>query len=963
MGIWYGDKETAKVNICHALSGKGWKIYGYKEDGSDSMTDYYDPAHWEGIATKNGFTLVIDVYSNSNSEKEVTKFTKNIDYDKISKLEALANDRAATEGEKQNVLNMIDKIKNSHEESKRVLYKYPKFKASTEISKNTKWHIEKDGCLVAKGNGIYKYYQLPYDYNCFKMQYEPRKYWGSEELSKPDEEQQKLIDSFENFINKIEKIVNSSVKVGDGTKATEKEGLEAEQQEGYEKVIERKVKKVLKMVEIERDYFQKGDYITISWHGHYWLITDEYMRKGKWNGVEKMEKAFTYEIVGSASRGYKQLKNPKRYYDYDFRMVKNLEEGKIKVFELKEVEEAEEIEVYKKVNSNSQKTTASKKESPKGKKDKKDTFNSLNTNNNYEFTIKKTIHTKTNKDIWVCKLVKTVTKEEFKKVLSYIDSLDGYYSRFVHGFVFNFDPTELFNNINNNNITESKQEKKEEDEIKDNHIYNVHFKEWNFTVNELIKEVKNMNLDIEYTDMGNKIGFDYVTADQARQLKELSDKNQSVFFIDWEVSKEEFEIIKHKAEGLIDRSTEIITQLELNHENYYNSEDYKILLFEYVREFISKEELKEVINYINNNYRMLTYILDGFMKEINRIEDTDFKKIITKIDKNIESFNKKLDSISGNYKTNTYKRMREEESRESTREFYRQEIEILKCLRKKAINKTITEFEIQLLTNTFRDDIRSHSSRAKYNKMVKYPSVSECRVEWAKEETKKEIKRLQKAGINNYLDLEKAIKQFKNILDNIANPVNEIEKKIKQLTNKYKLEQKGDINFTPLHVVDQLIELAEIDNNSRVLEPSAGIGNIADKIKGVTNNIDCIEKMTSYQELLKLKGFNVVGSDFLTYNRINYYDAIIMNPPFSKNQDIQHIQHAYKMLRPGGKLVAISSKHWTFASDKQSQEFREWIEEKLLHQIELESGTFEMTNVSSNIIVLEKFDETKQEAI
>jgi len=30
-----------------------------------------------------------------------------------------------------------------------------------------------------------------------------------------------------------------------------------------------------------------------------------------------------------------------------------------------------------------------------------------------------------------------------------------------------------------------------------------------------------------------------------------------------------------------------------------------------------------------------------------------------------------------------------------------------------------------------------------------------------------------------------------------------------------------------------------------------------------------------------------------------------MNPPFENGADIKHIQHAMKMLKPGGRLVAI----------------------------------------------------------
>ena len=159
-----------------------------------------------------------------------------------------------------------------------------------------------------------------------------------------------------------------------------------------------------------------------------------------------------------------------------------------------------------------------------------------------------------------------------------------------------------------------------------------------------------------------------------------------------------------------------------------------------------------------------------------------------------------------------------------------------------------------------------------------------------------------------------------------------------------------------------MIELADISNNSRVLEPSAGIGNIADQIKKFTPNVDVCEKMYSYSELLTLKGFNVVGSDFLQYNNINYYDCIIANPPFSAEQE--HIKHAYDLLKVGGKLIAITSPHWTFANDKSSKEFRQWFE-NLNGEIvkELESGTFEMTQVKSNIIVINKDAETMQKAV
>jgi hypothetical protein len=225
-----------------------------------------------------------------------------------------------------------------------------------------------------------------------------------------------------------------------------------------------------------------------------------------------------------------------------------------------------------------------------------------------------------------------------------------------------------------------------------------------------------------------------------------------------------------------------------------------------------------------------------------------------------------------------------------------------------------------------------------------------------------ERRRLLRMGIETNENLRAYLREYLKYktLKSTADP---IQKKIKELEREYKLQQKGDINFTPAEVVEEMIQYAKIDNNSIVLEPSAGIGNIADKIKGITEHVDVCEQMYSFCELLKLKNHNVVSNDFLTYQKYNYYDAIIMNPPFSNNQDITHLKHAYNLLKPNGTLVCITSPHWTFASDKTSKEFKEWIEEKDYFTKELPSGTFEMTGVRSQIVVIEKKEETLEEAI
>lgn len=45
------EKRTAVANIGRELRRLGWTLWGWKDDESDPMTDYYSPASWQGIAT------------------------------------------------------------------------------------------------------------------------------------------------------------------------------------------------------------------------------------------------------------------------------------------------------------------------------------------------------------------------------------------------------------------------------------------------------------------------------------------------------------------------------------------------------------------------------------------------------------------------------------------------------------------------------------------------------------------------------------------------------------------------------------------------------------------------------------------------------------------------------------------------------------------------------------------------
>jgi uncharacterized Zn finger protein (UPF0148 family) len=119
------------------------------------------------------------------------------------------------------------------------------------------------------------------------------------------------------------------------------------------------------------------------------------------------------------------------------------------------------------------------------------------------------------------------------------------------------------------------------------------------------------------------------------------------------------------------------------------------------------------------------------------------------------------------------------------------------------------------------------------------------------------------------------------------------------------------------------------------LEPSAGKGDIADAIRnpityeeweeenpehaeknrrrgydGWSSNsgrnsrshVDVVESYPDLISVLRGKEYDVVGFDWLTYEGLSYYDAIVMNPPFS--QGAKHLLKAWDFMH-NGEIVCL----------------------------------------------------------
>lgn len=171
---------------------------------------------------------------------------------------------------------------------------------------------------------------------------------------------------------------------------------------------------------------------------------------------------------------------------------------------------------------------------------------------------------------------------------------------------------------------------------------------------------------------------------------------------------------------------------------------------------------------------------------------------------------------------------------------------------------------------------------------------------------------------------------------------------------------------TPMELGKQMCKMAEINEHSRVLEPSAGSGNLVKAIIDAgARSVYCVELNASMIPALQELNNNGLGpivvaeqGDFLLIDLAEKIDVnrIVMNPPFSRQQDIDHIMEAWKVLQPGGILVSIVSESPFFRTNRKSVEFRDFLKENDAEIVSLPEGAFKEsgTMVRTRIVKLKK---------
>jgi len=126
------------------------------------------------------------------------------------------------------------------------------------------------------------------------------------------------------------------------------------------------------------------------------------------------------------------------------------------------------------------------------------------------------------------------------------------------------------------------------------------------------------------------------------------------------------------------------------------------------------------------------------------------------------------------------------------------------------------------------------------------------------------------------------------------------------------LRQELQQFYTPLDLAQRVAGAAKIEPDMHVLEPSAGQGALAKAAWACHGKVTSVEIDRKNCEVLAaivhIDGFGpVICADFLQQHPEPTYDRVLMNPPFTRGQDIDHVEHAIRFLKPGGRLVAIMS--------------------------------------------------------
>lgn len=169
---------------------------------------------------------------------------------------------------------------------------------------------------------------------------------------------------------------------------------------------------------------------------------------------------------------------------------------------------------------------------------------------------------------------------------------------------------------------------------------------------------------------------------------------------------------------------------------------------------------------------------------------------------------------------------------------------------------------------------------------------------------------------------------------------------------------------TPQPVIDEILHAWRM-KGLRVLEPSAGTGNIAEELVRRGALVDCIEvdEGRAAEIRRRVPSAQVTVGNFLQMAPQPVYDHVVMNPPFYGTHWMEHVVHAMDWLVPGGRLTAILPISAELGDTAKHESFRKWAQAYpryksgglRFHDLPAESFASSGTRVSTCYIHLTKW--------
>lgn len=168
-----------------------------------------------------------------------------------------------------------------------------------------------------------------------------------------------------------------------------------------------------------------------------------------------------------------------------------------------------------------------------------------------------------------------------------------------------------------------------------------------------------------------------------------------------------------------------------------------------------------------------------------------------------------------------------------------------------------------------------------------------------------------------------------------------------------------DVAFfpTPQPVVAEVLALAAIAPGMTVLEPSAGMGALADAAAAANQDptrVGVCEIVPAYRDVLRDKGYRVLAEDFLTLSPYIRVDRVVMNPPFKAQMWAKHLLHAWQMVKPRGVLVAVVPASLTWNPTKLVGQVRAVIQahQGTVQALPAQSFATVGTNVQTSVVTI-----------